>query len=156
MRGAASFVLFVLVLTACSGDGAATTTTAAASTATAGPTATEAPTTTMPPVAATTTTAAPTTTSAAPTTTAGPATYYFTVAAGSVQGPEKIEAAVGEEIVIVVSADVADEVHLHGYDVFADVAPDTPARLEVVTDIPGIFELELEGARLVLSELEVR
>jgi hypothetical protein len=152
MRGAASFVLVVLVLAACGGDGAAPVTTAAAPapTTTAGPTSTEAPTTTTPPVSITTTTVAPTTT------TPGPATYVFTVVTGSVEGPEQIEAAVGEEIVIVVSADVTDEVHLHGYDVFADVAPDTPARLEVVADIPGIFEMELEGARLVLSELEVR
>lgn len=80
----------------------------------------------------------------------------FTVVAGSVDGPDRIEATVGEEIVITVSADVTDEVHLHGYDLFADVAPGAPARLDVVTDIPGIFEMELEGARLVVTELEVR
>ena len=74
----------------------------------------------------------------------------------TVAGPDRIEASVGEEIVIVVTADVADEVHLHGYDLFADVAPGDSATLEVVTDIPGIFEMELEGARLVLTELVVR
>jgi hypothetical protein len=155
MRGAAAFVLVVAALTACGGDDAASSTstslpslstTTAAPTTAAGPTATTVQATTT-----TTTTAAPTTT-----TVSGPESYEFAVTGESVDGPQKIDATLGEEIVILVSADVTDEVHLHGYDVFADVAPDAPARLEVVTDIPGIFEIELEGARLVLTELEVR
>lgn len=154
MRGVAALVLIVAALTACGGDGATatttTTTSAAATTTTARPSTTSAsPSTTAP---ATTTTVPPTTTTSAP---AAP-TYEFTVVAGSVDGPDRIEATVGEEIVITVSADVTDEVHLHGYDLFADVAPGAPARLDVVTDIPGIFEMELEGARLVVTELEVR
>ena len=152
MRGVAALVLIVAALTACGGDGATattTTTTSATTTTTARPSTTSAsPTTTAP---ATTTTVPPTTTTSA----AAP-TYEFTVVAGSVDGPDRIEATVGEEIVITVSADLTDEVHLHGYDLFADVAPGAPARLEVVTDIPGIFEMELEGARLVVTELEVR
>lgn len=145
-------MLIVAALTACGGDGATattTTTTSATTTTTARPSTTSASPTTKAP--ATTTTVPPTTTTSA----AAP-TYEFTVVAGSVDGPDRIEATVGEEIVITVSADVTDEVHLHGYDLFADVAPGAPARLDVVTDIPGIFEMELEGARLVVTELEVR
>jgi hypothetical protein len=66
-----------------------------------------------------------------------------------------VEVAQGEEVVIVVEADVADEVHLHGYDVKADVAPGSPATIELTADVPGIFECELEDAGKVLFELEV-
>ncbi len=64
--------------------------------------------------------------------------------------------ALGGTLVITVAADVSDEVHLHGYDVLADVAPGQPAILEVAATIPGVFEVELEGARLELAVIEVR
>jgi len=54
-----------------------------------------------------------------------------------------------------VTADVVDEVHVHGYDLFADVAPGAPATINFVADIPGVWEVELEGAGALLVELEV-
>lgn len=62
----------------------------------------------------------------------------------------------GEKVALVVRSDVADEVHLHGYDVSADVAAGTPARLVVVASIPGRFEVELEERGLPIADLEVR
>ncbi|HVE64576.1 MAG TPA: hypothetical protein VNB94_12345 [Mycobacteriales bacterium] len=62
----------------------------------------------------------------------------------------------GETVRLVVSADVADEVHVHGYDIRADVVPGTPTEVVVELTIPGVFAVELEGAGLDLVELEVR
>jgi hypothetical protein len=62
----------------------------------------------------------------------------------------------GEKVAIVVGADVADEVHLHGYDKSTDVAPGKPARLVFVASIPGRFEVELEDRGLQIADLEVR
>ncbi len=62
----------------------------------------------------------------------------------------------GKKVAIVVGADVADHVHLHGYDKFADVAPRKPARLVFVASIPGRFEVELEDRGLPIADLEVR
>jgi hypothetical protein len=62
----------------------------------------------------------------------------------------------GENVAIVVAADVADEVHLHGYDKSADAAPGKPARLVFVASIPGRFEVELEDRGLQIADLEVR
>ena len=45
--------------------------------------------------------------------------------------------------------------HLHGYDLFADVAPGTPAVSELTADIPGVIEAEPEGSASLLFELEV-
>jgi heme/copper-type cytochrome/quinol oxidase subunit 2 len=54
-----------------------------------------------------------------------------------------------------VTADRADEVHLHGYDRKVDISPGKPAVLEFTADVPGVFEVELEEAGLKLVELQV-
>ena len=59
------------------------------------------------------------------------------------------------EVVLVVRADVEDEVHLHGYDLSADVAPDQPARITFRADQVGEFEVELEDRGIPLAELTV-
>lgn len=61
----------------------------------------------------------------------------------------------GERIRIEVTADVTDEVHVHTYDVLADVAPGRPAVLELTADIPGVHEVELEESGLGLFDLRV-
>ena len=61
----------------------------------------------------------------------------------------------GDAVELRVTADVVDEVHVHGYDLFADVAPGSPATISFVADIPGVWEVELEGAGALLVELEV-
>ena len=53
------------------------------------------------------------------------------------------------------TADRADEVHLHGYDRKVDIEPGKPAELEFTADVPGVFEVELEEAGLKLVELQV-
>jgi hypothetical protein len=62
----------------------------------------------------------------------------------------------GDKVAIVVGSDVADEVHLHGYDKMIDVAPGKPARLAFVASIPGRFEVELEDRGLQVADIEVR
>ena len=67
----------------------------------------------------------------------------------------RVEIGVGVEVRLIVTADVDDEVHVHGYEVTADVSPASPATIEFVADIPGIFEVELESSRHLLVELQV-
>jgi hypothetical protein len=62
----------------------------------------------------------------------------------------------GETVVLVVSSDVADELHLHGYDVSKPVAAGGTARLRFTATIPGRFELELEERGIQIAELTVR
>lgn len=155
MRWVLLLLVVMLAVAACSDDVADPTTTLADSTTS---TSTAPATTATPTTRVTTTTQAPatTTTSAPTTTTVDLLEFTIGVTGGVVEGPERIEVSRGDPVAIVVTADTADEVHLHGYDIFVDVTPDRAARLEFVADIPGVFELELEGARLTLSELEVR
>ena len=61
----------------------------------------------------------------------------------------------GAQVVLVVRADVTDEVHLHGYDLLADVAPGQPGRITFRADMVGEFEAELEDLGVPIAELAV-
>lgn len=97
-------------------------------------------------------------TSEPPATTAepGPLRIKVDVYDGLAQGEPRVVVERGEEVELVVTSDAADEVHLHGYDLKADVTPDAAAVIRFVANLPGIYEVELEDAGLLLVELEVR
>ena len=63
---------------------------------------------------------------------------------------------VDSDVLVTVTADVSDEVHLHVYDLSADVAPGSPATIRFKANAPGRFEIELEDAGVLIAELEVR
>ena len=100
---------------------------------------------------------------ASPSTGQGTTTAPFTgvvvamrVAGGKVVPPtHRVDVPMGQRVRLQVDSDVADEVHVHGYDLKQDVAPGAPATVEFVADQPGLFEVELEGAKLQLVQLEV-
>jgi hypothetical protein len=62
----------------------------------------------------------------------------------------------GSEVVLVVRSDVADHVHVHGYDLFADVGPGQPTRIAFQAGTPGRFDVELEDRAAPLVVLEVQ
>jgi hypothetical protein len=78
-----------------------------------------------------------------------------TVRNGNVLGPAEFEVSQGQQVRIVVDADVSDEVHVHGYDLHGDVAPGSPAEITFTADAPGVFEVELESEGKLLFELKV-
>lgn len=109
-----------------------------------------------------TTTEATTTTEPPPVTTAAPPkpafdTLRVTVTGGQPQGGvRRVTIEQGRDVVLVVRADVTDHIHVHGYDLMADVAPGTPARIEFTADVPGRFEVELEDRGIQVADLQVR
>lgn len=115
--------------------------------------------------ATTTTTAAddePATTSAeAPETTTAPAPepdpgIAVQFREGEVQGGVRTEeVAVGEQVRLSVTSDVADEVHVHGYDLTVDLEPGVAGVIELTADLPGVWEVELEESGTPLLELQV-
>jgi hypothetical protein len=110
-------------------------------------------------VATTTSTTAPTsTTRATPTTAAFAGTLIqVTVSGGKVETAERrVRVTRGNRVRVQVQSDVADEVHVHGYDLSEPVGPGKPATVEFAADLPGVFEVELENAKRKLFELEVR
>ena len=73
-----------------------------------------------------------------------------------VGGVTRVAVERGGRIDLVVSGDVADEVHVHGHDVSRALAPGRPARIRFRATIPGRIEAELEDAHVLLLELSVR
>jgi hypothetical protein len=61
----------------------------------------------------------------------------------------------GEQIAFRVRSDVADEVHVHGYDVHRDVAKGGMAGFSFRGTIDGIFVVELESRGVQIASLEV-
>ena len=74
---------------------------------------------------------------------AEPPVTRISVKGGVVAGDVKpIEVDKGDTVRIVVSSDVEDEIHLHGYDIEKEAAPGKPARFKFKADVEGAFELE--------------
>jgi hypothetical protein len=61
----------------------------------------------------------------------------------------------GDRVVLVVKSDVADEIHLHGYDVSRDVEAGGTVRLPFKATIPGRFEVELEARGVQIADITV-
>jgi hypothetical protein len=112
-----------------------------------------------------------TTTTSLETTTTGTTTTGTTEPAPEPQGPTVVRVDVvngapkggivrasvdrGERVALVVSSDVADEIHLHGYDKAKDVAAGGTIRLPFEATIPGRFEAELESRGVQIAEITV-
>ena len=77
-------------------------------------------------------------------------------AGGEVTGTSgREEVAVGDPVVLRISSDVAEEVHVHGYDVTQPVPAGGTVDIPVTASIPGVFEVELHDAGKVLFQLRV-
>lgn len=98
-----------------------------------------------------------TTTEQAPTPKPSPAVTTIRVSNGEpVGGVTKITARKGDTVRVVVVSDMAEEVHLHGYDISRAVTTDKPARFRFEAKLEGVFEVELEQLGVPIASLEVR
>lgn len=71
------------------------------------------------------------------------------------EGLDTISVRVGETVRFEVESDVADEIHVHGYDISFEITPDEEVLVEFVADATGIFEVELERLEVHLVDIEV-
>ncbi len=72
-----------------------------------------------------------------------------------VGGVQKLEFEKGETAEFFVNSDVADHVHVHGYDLMKDVTPGKPVKFRFKANIDGQFEIELEDRALEIATLRV-
>src|SRR3954454_7860187 len=80
----------------------------------------------------------------------------LTVAKGKVTGDTgRVKVPLGSRVRITVTADVADEIHVHLYDLTQEISANSPESIEFVADKPGVIEVELEHAKLPLTRLAI-
>ena len=72
-----------------------------------------------------------------------------------VGGVKKLDYNSGDQIRFVVTSDVADEVHVHGYDIAKDVPAGGSVRFSFPAKLEGVFEVELENRKEQIAELRV-
>jgi hypothetical protein len=72
-----------------------------------------------------------------------------------VGGLTRIQAREGDRIVLIVRADAPEHVHVHGYDLVADVGPGRPASMRFRATLTGRFEIELENSHRQIAQLTV-
>ena len=97
-----------------------------------------------------------TTTTTAPKPPPAPKAKIIRVKNGApVGGVKKITVKQDDTIRFTVSADQAENVHLHGYDIEKPVGPGANARFVVPAKITGVFEVELENAGVQIAKLTV-
>ena len=78
------------------------------------------------------------------------------VSGGQVSGDTgRVPVAAGQHVTLVLTSDVADEVHVHGYDLGAELSPGQPTEIAFDATIPGVFEVELHEAGTQLLSLQV-
>lgn len=61
----------------------------------------------------------------------------------------------GSAVELVVASDVADQVHLYGYDRLSFVTAGATTTIRFVADRPGVFDVELEQRETPLARLQV-
>ena len=128
------------VLAACGSDDAASGTTTTGTTQTT-----------------TETTAGQTTTTATEPPPPGPTELRVRVVGGVPQGGiARATVDRGDRVALIVTSDVADHVHVHGYDLVRDLEPGERARMVFGARLPGRFVIELEDRHAQIAELTVR
>lgn len=93
---------------------------------------------------------------AAPAVATDKASIQITVEDGwLVNGPEIVTVSQGDDVVISITSDRADELHLHGYDITVPLQANTPATLSFTAKYPGRFGYELHHAHREIGAIEV-
>ena len=96
-------------------------------------------------------------TTSATTTANAPVTIRVVVKGGKpVGGIQRAAVKKGQTVAIVVHSDVADEVHVHGYDLHKDVPAGGTIRITFPATIVGEFEAELESRKLQIVGFTVK
>lgn len=69
--------------------------------------------------------------------------------------PRRVDVRTGDTVVLTVDVDAPAEIHVHGFDRYADAAPGRPATITFVADRPGLVDVEAHPD-VLLVQLAVR
>lgn len=89
---------------------------------------------------------------------AAPAVHTITikVSGGKASGDTgRVAVPLGTPVIVSVTSDVADEIHVHGYDRKVKVPAGATGSVAFNANTAGVFEVELEDSKLPLLQLQV-
>ena len=87
---------------------------------------------------------------------AGPVIIALTLRGGKLaEGPAATRIEQGTKVTLRVTSDLADAMHLHGYDLHLPLEAGKPAELTFVAATTGRFEYELHEHHALLGAIEV-
>jgi heme/copper-type cytochrome/quinol oxidase subunit 2 len=72
-----------------------------------------------------------------------------------VGGVQEIKVKKGDQVRLLISSDVKDEIHVHGYDLHADALPGRRVGMTFKATSDGNYEIELEGRKEQIAQLTV-
>jgi hypothetical protein len=88
--------------------------------------------------------------------TAATGDFAFEIAGGKVRGPMALVAREGQQVTLRVRSDVADELHVHGYDLTAPLPAGEEVALNFIAARAGRFAIELHHSHREIGALEVQ
>ena len=93
---------------------------------------------------------------AAPSEAAADVTVDIRIADGKVTtGVQNVKVKSGQSVLIRGVSDVADSLHVHGYDKSLDLEPGKPAEVTFTADVTGVFEIETHETAKLVAKLTV-
>ena len=70
--------------------------------------------------------------------------------------PHRVEVERDSQVRLIVTSDVDDELHVHGYEIEKELPAGEQVTIEFTADQAGVFEIETHETELQLAQLEVR
>ena len=68
---------------------------------------------------------------------------------------QTVKVRAGQAVTIRGVSDVAESLHVHGYDKTLDLKPGEPAELTFTADVKGVFEIETHESEKLAAKLNV-
>ena len=72
-----------------------------------------------------------------------------------VGGHQRVAVGLNSTVAILASSNNAEEIHIHGYDILHSISANEQMQFSFTANIPGVFEIELEGSGQLLAQLTV-
>jgi heme/copper-type cytochrome/quinol oxidase subunit 2 len=69
--------------------------------------------------------------------------------------PSRVAVPLGSPVALTVTSDVADEIHVHGYELEEPVAAGSSVTIQFTADQAGLFEVETHETEKLLLQLQV-
>ena len=68
---------------------------------------------------------------------------------------ENVKVTTGQSVEVTLTSDIAESIHIHGYDKSAEASAGKPGSLTFTADVQGVFEIETHETEKLVAKLIV-